>query len=119
MTSLFAEPSGRYRFAGDFRAWEHSLRIHAECAIGGNELLTTRGYENPEVPGRGTLESPLAQELLDLRRPESQRLRMRERLKRESFMQRQSSVSQYAGSSSNSFDIAAATKGSVCRRLIG
>ena len=53
-------------FRGDFRAWEHSLRIHAECAIGGNELLTTRGNENPEVPRRGTLESPLAQELLDL-----------------------------------------------------
>ena len=34
-------------------------------------------------------------------------------------MQRQSSVSQYAGSSSNSFGIATATKGSVCRRLIG
>jgi hypothetical protein len=72
-------------FRGDFRAWEHSLRIHAECAIEGNELLTTRGYENPEVPRRGTLESPLAQELLDLRRRESQCLRMRERLKREFY----------------------------------
>ena len=67
------------------RAWEHSLRIHAECAIGGNELLTTRGNENPEVPRRGTLESPLAQELLDLRPRESQRLRTRERLKREFY----------------------------------
>ena len=34
-------------------------------------------------------------------------------------MQRQSSVSKYAGSSSNSFVIATATKGPVCRRLIG